>query len=955
MSELLTRAKEIKNATEIGENTAERVGGVMVDMVESIMLMRSVMGGNAQVIEWSHTHNMNDYKDAGTYRIKGERTGSPMDDNLPIMNSGSGHTIEGILYVLDSSLTNGSGYSDHCTITQFLMLSNRVGGQEGDMYMRSAYGATKDSLTWKPWEKYQTNMEVGVVSNDATHDPSTFNPINANGLNSFVDNGIYSGVYLTQEALSGDSTKAQTFVMVVINNYVIADSNKTITQIKFAVATNGTYSQEYRTLGTDGSWSEWNNEMAAVTIVNDLTTGGADKALSAEMGKELAKEATTSRKGLMTANDKLKLNNISSFVSLIPTPKYLPNIDTINKTLDFGSDAVLFIGKKRYVLKQLHADADAYRKILIYDPNVSTSAIKIIFNEETYKIEAKSYLYVLSDSECVIGYIRLVQGTTNFDSANFPFKFTIDGVNIEKDAVGTFVQTLTETQKTQARENIGASDAAITDSFVKTTTSFDGFTLNRTSVKRIRYYITNESPYLRIHVLQIPDGYNYSITVGTLVGGDGVVTGGFDSSWKSIPAIYNLSEYAKECRYIGIALRKKGDAEITEEDFAVLLEGFKFEMSTISLNTLKGEVGSSLKGKTNLTFIAHRGVHVNDIPENSLDAYRYAGYCGFEYAETDFCPTADDELVLMHDASINRTMRNKYDYSELTETVNVRDKTLAELRENYVLTSSDVRMRREIPTLEEFFVTCKNSGVFPIPEIKTSGTTNDHVRKAHELGKKIMGEGNFGFCSFSPVLLDYARSLSEKTLLLYINNGILGTTNSVTGETRESNNTWWYPSYNGYGLTKEVVRQYKEAGMKVAVWTTPVSKFDDLLKMEVDCLAGDFLSPNIAGMYGFVAKSEVDFSKFETNGVVENKTIKLSKGQTLKYSAQNTWLGGYYISVIGKGAFTITAPNLSVSVNLEKTDRLIYQGLVNNQQSRVTIQAKADSVIEFVDFCSVNF
>lgn len=36
-NDLLSRAKEIKNATEIGENTAERVGGVMVDMVESIM------------------------------------------------------------------------------------------------------------------------------------------------------------------------------------------------------------------------------------------------------------------------------------------------------------------------------------------------------------------------------------------------------------------------------------------------------------------------------------------------------------------------------------------------------------------------------------------------------------------------------------------------------------------------------------------------------------------------------------------------------------------------------------------------------------------------------------------------------------------------------------------------------------------------------------------------------
>lgn len=132
----------------------------------------SLLGGSSQVIEWSHTHNMNDYKDAGTYRIKGERTGNPLDDNLPIMNSGSGHTLDGILYVLDSSLANGSGKESDCTITQFLILSNRVGGQEGDMYMRSAYGVNKDNLTWKPWEKYQTNMEVGCVNNNYTINPS---------------------------------------------------------------------------------------------------------------------------------------------------------------------------------------------------------------------------------------------------------------------------------------------------------------------------------------------------------------------------------------------------------------------------------------------------------------------------------------------------------------------------------------------------------------------------------------------------------------------------------------------------------------------------------------------------------------------------------------------------------------------------------------------------------------
>lgn len=58
MSDLLTRAKEIKNATEIGENTAERVGGVMVDMVMSIMSAEeSLTAQDAQIDELKKRNN----------------------------------------------------------------------------------------------------------------------------------------------------------------------------------------------------------------------------------------------------------------------------------------------------------------------------------------------------------------------------------------------------------------------------------------------------------------------------------------------------------------------------------------------------------------------------------------------------------------------------------------------------------------------------------------------------------------------------------------------------------------------------------------------------------------------------------------------------------------------------------------------------------------------------------
>ena len=70
----------------------------------------------------------------------------------------------------------------------------------------------------------------------------------------------------------------------------------------------------------DGA-TEWNDlPYIGPQVVNDLTTGGADKVLSAEQGKQLKaaidgktyNEATTSAAGLMSAADKTKLNGIAA-------------------------------------------------------------------------------------------------------------------------------------------------------------------------------------------------------------------------------------------------------------------------------------------------------------------------------------------------------------------------------------------------------------------------------------------------------------------------------------------------------------------------------------------------------------------------------------------------------------------------------------------------------------------
>lgn len=84
--------------------------------------------------------------------------------------------------------------------------------------------------------------------------------------------------------------------------------------------------------------------------------------------------------------------------------------------------------------------------------------------------------------------------------------------------------------------------------------------------------------------------------------------------------------------------------------------------------------------------IAHRGLHNEQIPENSLDAFAEAAANGYAI-ENDIHITSDGEIVVFHDNTLERMcgVEGK-----------IEDKTLAELRE-LRLKDSDQR----IPTLKE--------------------------------------------------------------------------------------------------------------------------------------------------------------------------------------------------------------------------------------------------------------
>jgi hypothetical protein len=129
---------------------------------------------------------------------------------------------------------------------------------------------------------------------------------------------------------------------------------------------------------------------------------------------------------------------------------------------------------------------------------------------------------------------------------------------------------------------------------------------------------------------------------------------------------------------------------------------------------------------------AHRGCWSKVVPENSIPAIGRAARHGYMGIELDVKLTKDGKMVIMHDKWLNRTCRNASDYSKLSEKVSVSSLTFKELRNNYVLASSNPEYRTQIPTLEEMLKECKRHKIIPMLHSK--------YVESYRLAQKIMGD-----------------------------------------------------------------------------------------------------------------------------------------------------------------------------------------------------------------------
>ena len=205
---------------------------------------------------------MNDYKTQGKYYIAGERLQSE-NDNLPIMNASSGHTISGQLTVLDASLSD----AEQC-ITQYLKLTNRF-GSEGKEYIRTYNKYSNGSEGWSAWRELKQTTNLNQIS-DAE-------------LKNYTENGMYEGVIMNGSDISWIESAIEKFfadlpmsggaepipsgtlfTMDVLNNYAVVRAasqmgitiERSVTQRAKALLITGQYVEIQRTLQGD-VWSGW--------------------------------------------------------------------------------------------------------------------------------------------------------------------------------------------------------------------------------------------------------------------------------------------------------------------------------------------------------------------------------------------------------------------------------------------------------------------------------------------------------------------------------------------------------------------------------------------------------------------------------------------------------------------------------------------------------------------------
>lgn len=256
--------------------------------------------------------------------------------------------------------------------------------------------------------------------------------------------------------------------------------------------------------------------------------------------------------------------------------------------------------------------------------------------------------------------------------------------------------------------------------------------------------------------------------------------------------------------------------------------------------------------------VAHRGGSAY-APENTLTAIENAARLGVDAIEFDVVFSADDELVVIHDDTLERTTDCEGA---------VVDKTLEELKAcdaaHWFTPGEPVTVRNEdgthplrgtgvtIPTLDEvftYFASLDEDAPLPFVEVKSiPGEENfDPVARAyaeevlrladeHGLTDRIV------VLSFWPLVIDNVQQLDPDVRTLLLTTSEVGITASMGASyVIARDHDFAGPNHDAPDFTREYVQMVHEAGKQVSTWTVnTVEDLETVLGYGPDAITTDF-------------------------------------------------------------------------------------------------------------------
>ncbi|MEL1254566.1 glycerophosphodiester phosphodiesterase family protein [Flavobacterium sp. DGU38] len=229
-----------------------------------------------------------------------------------------------------------------------------------------------------------------------------------------------------------------------------------------------------------------------------------------------------------------------------------------------------------------------------------------------------------------------------------------------------------------------------------------------------------------------------------------------------------------------------------------------FNTAQVCFLFLVSAVFSSCSTNIN-SIVAHRGAwKKNNLPENSIAALRHAIELKLPGSEFDVWRTADDSLVINHDAHYNKLLIEETNYADLIK---------------FKLSNGE-----KLPTLFEYISEGmqNNKQTLLVCEIKPSEISKERGKKtavlAVETIRKLKADKNTCYISFDYEILKQIRAIDSKASLQYLEG------NKSPKEVKADNINGVDYHYSVFQKHPEWIQEAKNHKMILNAWTVNEAK-----------------------------------------------------------------------------------------------------------------------------------